>query len=66
MMESTTPGMATFPPQLQPIELQYTKLKRSYQQTMDRLTPHMLGRWVGTAGLLGLFLLRIVFAQGVS
>jgi len=64
MMEPNTPGMASFPPALQPVELQYTKMKRTYQQTMDRLTPHTVPRWVGTAGLLAVFMLRIVFAQG--
>ncbi|KAJ2987305.1 hypothetical protein NUW54_g9463 [Trametes sanguinea] len=31
---------------------------------LDRVTPFVLYRWLGTAGLLALFALRIVFAQG--
>jgi len=64
MMEPGTPGISSFPPPLQPVEVQYTKIMRTYQKTLDRLTPHTLYRWVGTGTLLCLFALRIVFAQG--
>jgi hypothetical protein len=37
-----------------------------YQTYLDRSVPHTLHRWLGTAGLVVLFLLRIVLAQGVS
>ena len=37
-----------------------------YEQWLDKVTPFVLYRWLGTAGLLSLFMLRIVFAQGVS
>jgi hypothetical protein len=44
----------------------FKKFQRQYQQTLDRWTPHVIGRWLSTGGLLALFFLRIVFAQGVS
>ncbi|KIM81440.1 hypothetical protein PILCRDRAFT_71997 [Piloderma croceum F 1598] len=49
---------------LDSVRSQYTKLHRQYKQTLDRWTPHMLNRWLGTAALLAVFLLRIVLAQG--
>ena len=71
MMEPGTPGFgggggSSLPPPLQPLEVHITKWRRKYQQTLDKLTPHMYQRWAGTAGLIGLFVLRIVFSQGVS
>lgn len=35
-----------------------------YQYQIDRTAPHTLNRWFCTAGLNGLFMLRIVVAQG--
>ncbi|KAF9012504.1 retrieval of early ER protein Rer1 [Cyathus striatus] len=49
---------------MQNISLQYTKLQRQYQQILDRWTPHVLNRWLVTGGLLFVFMLRIVLAQG--
>lgn len=43
-----------------------TKYQRLYQQQLDRWTPHVLQRWLALAGLVAVFFLRIVFAQGVS
>ncbi|ELU42101.1 Rer1 domain-containing protein [Rhizoctonia solani AG-1 IA] len=54
------------PTPLQPLEAKYLEYQRKYQQLVDRTTPHMLYRWLSTGGLVVLFLLRIVFAQGVS
>ncbi|KAB5591016.1 Protein rer1 [Ceratobasidium theobromae] len=54
----------SLPPALQPLEAQYLKYQRQYQQLIDRATPHMLYRWLSTGGLVVLFLLRIVLAQG--
>jgi len=71
-MEPGTPGFgsggggSSLPPPLQPLEVHITKWQRKYQQSLDKLTPHMYQRWGGTAGLIALFLLRIVFSQGVS
>ena len=70
-MEPGTPGFgggggSSLPPPLQPLEVHITKWQRKYQQTLDKLTPHVYQRWAGTAGLIGLFLLRIVLSQGVS
>ena len=50
---------------LQNIPATYARLKRQYQQTLDRITPHVLYRWVGTAVTIAVFELRIVYAQGV-
>jgi len=49
---------------IQNIQATYAKIQRQYQQTLDRWTPHVLNRWLGSAGLLAVFLLRIVIAQG--
>ena len=43
-----------------------SKYQRLYQQQLDRWTPHVLQRWLALAGLVAVFFLRIVFAQGVS
>lgn len=45
-------------------QLQFAKLQRQYQQTLDRWTPHVLQRWLGTLGLLIIFMLRIVLSEG--
>lgn len=72
MMSSSDPTSATFsgsgadPSPIQNITAQYSKIQRQYQQILDRWTPHMLYRWLASAGLLAVFFLRIVLAQGVS
>jgi len=71
MMEPGTPGLeggggSSLPPPLRPLEVHISAWRRKYQQTLDKLTPHTYQRWAGTAGLVTLFLLRIVFSQGVS
>ncbi|KAF8317633.1 retrieval of early ER protein Rer1 [Clavulina sp. PMI_390] len=43
---------------------QYRKYSRLYQSYLDRSVPHALNRWLATAGLVFVFLLRIVLAQG--
>lgn len=35
-----------------------------FQAALDRTTPYVANRWATTGGLLVLFMLRIVFAQG--
>ncbi|EIM85038.1 retrieval of early ER protein Rer1 [Stereum hirsutum FP-91666 SS1] len=40
------------------------KAQRLYQSYLDRATPHVMYRWLGTLGVTILFELRIVFAQG--
>jgi len=65
MMSATDSGSGVDPSPVQNIAASYARIQRQYQQTLDRLTPHTLYRWVGFAGLLGVFFLRIVFAQGV-
>ncbi len=50
---------------LQNIPATYARLRRQYQQNLDRITPHIMYRWVGTTVTIALFELRIVFAQGV-
>lgn len=69
MMSSSEPsfsGSGADPSPGQNISAQYSKLQRQYQQVLDRWTPHVLQRWLSTAGILFLFFLRIVLAQGVS
>ena len=61
MMSSSEPSSGPF----QPVSNQYYKTMRQYQQLLDRITPFMLYRWLGTAALLAIFMLRIVLAQGV-
>jgi len=41
-----------------------TRVKRQYQQYLDRVTPHVVERWIGFVVTLAIFELRIVFAQG--
>ncbi|KAF9529706.1 retrieval of early ER protein Rer1 [Crepidotus variabilis] len=62
MMADSQSGLETTP--VEKVTAQYTKIQRQFQQVLDRWTPHILQRWLATAGLLSLFLLRIVFAQG--
>ncbi|KJA27792.1 hypothetical protein HYPSUDRAFT_34941 [Hypholoma sublateritium FD-334 SS-4] len=57
-------GSGLEPTPFQNVTAQFTKIQRQYQQILDRWTPHMLYRWLSTAGLLSLFFLRIVLAQG--
>ena len=64
MMSSSDPEASAGP--LQPLMLYYTKGRRQYQQWLDRVTPFVLYRWLSTAGLLAVFMLRIVLSQGVS
>ncbi|EIN06581.1 retrieval of early ER protein Rer1 [Punctularia strigosozonata HHB-11173 SS5] len=42
----------------------YSRLHRVYQQQLDRITPFVAYRWLGTVGLLSIFMLRIVLSQG--
>ncbi|KAF8583822.1 retrieval of early ER protein Rer1 [Ramaria rubella] len=75
MMSSTdphTPANASFgdpapsstPAFLQPAVAYYTRLTRQYQALLDRSAPHILQRWLSTAGIVAVFVVRIVFAQG--
>lgn len=64
MMSSSDSEASAGP--FQPLLAHYAKAQRQYQQWLDRVTPFALYRWLSTAGLLALFMLRIVFAQGVS
>jgi len=50
---------------LQNIPATYVRLKRQYQQALDRITPHIMYRWIGTAVTIAIFELRILFSQGV-
>lgn len=63
-MSSSDNGLDTTP--LQNLTAQYTRFLRQYQQVLDRWTPYALYRWLGTSGLLMIFMLRILIAQGVS
>ncbi len=50
---------------LQNIPATYARLRRQYQQNLDRITPHIMYRWVGTTVTIAIFELRILYAQGV-
>jgi hypothetical protein len=52
-------------PALARVQETYNKVWRQYQHQLDRITPFVVQRWLGTAGLVALFALRIVLAQGV-
>lgn len=54
------------PGPLQSFSGTYARLQRQYQHQLDRATPHILYRWLATVGIVSLFELRIVLAQGVS
>ncbi|TFK51082.1 retrieval of early ER protein Rer1 [Heliocybe sulcata] len=60
MMESEQPSSGP----LEPVMQHVARLQRQYQQTLDRITPFVMYRWLGTAGVLALFILRIVLSQG--
>jgi len=62
MMSSSDSEPSSGP--LKPITDQYYKIMRQYQVLLDRVTPFVLYRWLGSAGLVSVFLLRIVLAQG--
>ena len=64
MMSDSGSGVESSP--VQNVSAQYAKIHRAYQQVLDRWTPFVLYRWLTTAGLLAVFFLRIVLAQGVS
>ncbi|TDL23021.1 retrieval of early ER protein Rer1 [Rickenella mellea] len=61
-MSSSDSGPSSFGP-LEPAMAHYRRLKREYQRVLDRAAPHLLYRWLGTGGLLIVFMLRILLAQ---
>ncbi|KAJ7594942.1 retrieval of early ER protein Rer1 [Mycena floridula] len=63
-MMSASADSGVEPSPIQNLQASYTRVQRQYQQLLDRWTPHVLQRWLGTAGLVSIFLLRIVFSQG--
>ncbi|KAI1414704.1 retrieval of early ER protein Rer1 [Hypoxylon sp. FL1857] len=46
------------------VTAQTSKIQRQYQALLDQSTPFVLYRWIGTGVFLGVFFLRILFAQG--
>ncbi|EST06900.1 Retrieval of early ER protein Rer1 [Kalmanozyma brasiliensis GHG001] len=52
------------PPQIEQFIAHTNKLQQRYQSFLDGTTPYPLQRWGATAGLLFLFMLRIVLSQG--
>ncbi|KAK1234250.1 hypothetical protein PQX77_002557 [Marasmius sp. AFHP31] len=64
MMNSSEPGSGLESAPIQNISASFAKIQRQYQQFLDRWTPYTLNRWLATGGLLAVFLLRIVLAQG--
>ncbi|CAL9189909.1 unnamed protein product [Musa hybrid cultivar] len=37
---------------------------RAFQHYLDKSTPHMTGRWLGTVGVAAIYFLRVYFVQG--
>ncbi|THU49464.1 hypothetical protein C4D60_Mb06t09850 [Musa balbisiana] len=37
---------------------------RAFQHYLDKSTPHMTGRWLGTVGVAAIYFLRVYFIQG--
>ena len=64
MMDSSEPN-GSLPESLSGLSNRFTRWKRQYQSALDRSTPHVTQRWLAFAGLLAVFALRILFAQGV-
>ncbi|KAF7792765.1 hypothetical protein EIP86_003863 [Pleurotus ostreatoroseus] len=63
MSSSDAAGAADTP--FQPISSQLTQARRQYQQILDKITPFVLYRWLGTAGLLNahaIYLLNLLLA----
>ncbi|KZT72275.1 retrieval of early ER protein Rer1 [Daedalea quercina L-15889] len=56
--EPSTPGPGAN------VSMKLNDAQRQYQQLLDRITPFVLYRWLSTAGLLSIFVLRIIFSQG--
>lgn len=52
------------PPQIEQFLAHTNRLQQRYQSFLDSTTPYPLHRWGATAGLLFLFMLRIVLSQG--
>ncbi|KAI7322484.1 hypothetical protein KC315_g8797, partial [Hortaea werneckii] len=46
------------------VSAQTSKVQRLYQSYLDKSTPFIAYRWIGTGVLFILFGLRIVYAQG--
>ncbi|MCJ1373696.1 retention in endoplasmic reticulum protein 1 [Loxospora ochrophaea] len=59
-MDSAEPDQTPFAA----VSAQTSRISRLYQAYLDKSTPYTTYRWVGTAALLLIFLLRIVFSQG--
>ncbi|KAI1143597.1 retrieval of early ER protein Rer1 [Hypoxylon sp. FL0543] len=59
-MDSVEPEQTPFAA----VTAQTSKIQRQYQALLDKSTPFVLYRWVGTGVFLGIFFLRILLAQG--
>ncbi|KAI4869443.1 retrieval of early ER protein Rer1 [Hypoxylon rubiginosum] len=46
------------------VTAQTSRLQRQYQALLDKSTPFVLYRWVGTGAFICVFFLRVFFAQG--
>lgn len=57
---------SNLPPLIQQAQNQYRKYARQYQYYLDRTTPHVTQRWISTVGIYAIFMLRVIFAEGVS
>ncbi|UZJ51211.1 hypothetical protein CBS101457_000531 [Exobasidium rhododendri] len=64
MMRPQGDEMEDSPPAVQQFMAHTTKAQQQVQSFLDSTTPYTARRWGTTAGLLVLFMLRIVFSQG--
>ncbi|MCJ1281394.1 hypothetical protein MMC26_000713 [Xylographa opegraphella] len=46
------------------VTAQTSRVSRAYQSYLDKSTPYVTYRWIGTGALLLVFLLRIVLSEG--
>lgn len=56
---------SNLPPLVQQAQDQYRKYARQYQFYLDRTTPHVTQRWAAIGGLYTIFMLRVIFSEGV-
>lgn len=64
MMRPNGDELGDAPPAVQQFLAHSSQAQQRVQSFLDSTTPYTARRWGTTAGLLVLFMLRIIFAQG--
>jgi len=64
MMDPSSTDESSITTAFQPVFAKVKQYQKIYQSYLDHSVPHVLHRWLSTAGLIALFLLRVVLAQG--